>query len=79
MRKVNPDAQWHTWPQEKPATDREIRNILVKGIGGLDDKLHYWLCMWVWTSDLKGLYYNGNEFNGIAPDREFEWLYVDEL
>ena len=76
----NPNAEWHIWPNEVPELDgREIHSYLVRGVGGLDDKLHHWICEYVQTNDhtLKGWFLNGNEFRD--QDKEFEFMDVDEL
>lgn len=73
-------ANWRKYPQEKPSDDRAIREILCRGIGGLNDNLHYIVCDWVWCDELglHGFYYNGNEMHFFKKD-EFEWCYVEEL
>ena len=67
---------WHKWPEEKP---RKTGEYLVRGIGGLNNRLHYWVCLWIEKpKDLRGLYYGGNLFNEV-PTNEFEWIDVKEL
>ena len=67
---------WRKWPQEKPTQRGEY---LVRGVGGLNNKMHYWVCLWVAHPNiLSGLYYNGNVFNQV-PSGEFEFIKCDEL
>lgn len=80
MKKINnPNAQWHKWPEEVPELNgREIHSYLVRGIGGLDEKLHHWICQYVNTEGLpEGWYLNGNEFKD--QQRDFQYVDVDEL
>lgn len=80
MKKINnPNAKWHKWPEEVPELNgREIHSYLVRGIGGLDEKLHYWICQYVKTDGLpEGWYLNGNEFKD--QQRDFQYVDVDEL
>lgn len=82
MKKINnPNAQWHKWPEEVPELNgREIHSYLVRGIGGLDEKLHYWICQYVKTDSLpEGWYLNGNEFKDSQDGRELLFVDVDEL
>ncbi len=82
MKKINnPNAQWHKWPEEVPELNgREIHSYLVRGIGGLDEKLHYWICQYVKTDGLpEGWYLNGNEFKDSQDRRELLFVDVDEL
>ena len=77
MNKVN----WHKWPQEKPARTGEY---LCRGIGGLNNKKHHYVCLWVGEDTCRDkdvankLYYGGNEFREI-PSGNFEWLDLTEL
>lgn len=82
MKKINnPNAQWYKWPEEVPELNgREIHSYLVRGIGGLDEKLHYWICEYVKTDGLaEGWYLNGNEFRESQDGRELLFTDVDEL
>lgn len=82
MKKINnPNTQWHKWPEEVPELNgREIHSYLVRGIGGLDEKLHYWICQYVKTDGLpEGWYLNGNEFKDSQDGRELLFVDVDEL
>jgi len=78
---INDDACWHKWPEEVPELNgREIHSYLVRGIGGLDEKLHYWICQYVKTDGLpEGWYLNGNEFRDSQDGRELLFVDVDEL
>lgn len=78
---INDDACWHKWPEEVPELNgREIHSYLVRGIGGLDEKLHYWICQYVKTDGLpEGWYLNGNEFKDSHDRRELLFVDVDEL
>ena len=78
---INNDACWHKWPEEVPELNgREIHSYLVRGIGGLDEKLHYWICQYVKTESLpEGWYLNGNEFRQAHDGRELLFVDVDEL
>jgi len=68
---------WRKFPDEKPAAAGEY---LVRGIGGLDNKLHHWVCLWVGDFDDKTIahrfFYGGNEFRECEV---FEWVDVNEL
>ena len=72
---------WHKWPQEKPTKTGEY---LCRGFGGLDNKIHYYVCLWVGNdacndNDIAGkFYYGGNEFSEI-PSGEFEFIKCNEL
>lgn len=70
---------WRKFPDEKPIASGEY---LVRGIGGLNNKLHYWVCLWVGECEDKSIahrfFYGGNEFRNI-PSGEFEWLDLKEL
>lgn len=76
---VSAKKGWRMWPQEKPSHTGEH---LVRGIGGLNNKLHYWVCLWIGEdkSEDKDLvnkfYYGGNEFREC---QEFEFIDVNEL
>lgn len=78
---INSDACWHKWPEEVPELNgREIHSYLVRGIGGLDEKLHYWICQYVKTDGLpEGWYLNGNEFKDSQDIHELLFVDVDEL
>lgn len=78
---INDDACWHKWPKEKPELNgRGIHSYLVRGIGGIDDKLHYWICQYVKTESLpEGWYLNGNEFRQAHDGRDMLFVDVDEL
>lgn len=54
-------------------------DYLLRGVGGLDHKFHFWLCFYVPSGQgiAKGFYYNGNEFRNA--DGEYEWIDVNEL
>ena len=78
---INDYACWHKWPDEVPELNgREIHSYLLRGIGGLDEKLHYWICQYVKTDGLpEGWYLNGNEFKDSQDGREMLFVDVDEL
>lgn len=78
---INDYACWHKWPDEVPELNgREIHSYLLRGIGGLDEKLHYWICQYVKTDGLpEGWYLNGNEFKYSQDGREMLFVDVDEL
>ena len=69
---------WRTFPAEKPTAAGEY---LVRGVGGLNNKLHNWVCLWVNDCEDKSIahrfFYGGNEFN--VPSGEFEWMDLKEL
>ena len=81
IEKNNPNAVWHKWPDEVPdLAGRQIHSYFVKGYGGLDGKLHSWVCQYVQADGLKGWYLNGNEFTQMyEKGRTFDWIDVDEL
>ena len=74
-------AKWHEWPQEKPTRTGEY---LCRGIGGLNKKIHHWVCFWVSENECSDHYicgkffYGGNEFNE-CPSGMFQWLDLKEL
>lgn len=73
--------KWHKYPQETPNKDENTYGeYIVRGIGGLNHKLHYYVVFWIWNKAeaLCGFYYRGNEFNEI-PSGEFEWIDTKEL
>ena len=68
--------KWHKYPQETPPKDgKTFGEYLIRGIGGLNNKLHYYVAFWCWIKEenLCGFFYHGNEFCEI-PSGEFEWL-----
>lgn len=69
---------WHWYSKEKP---QKAGDYLVRGVGGLDNKFHYWLCFWVPSGNgiIEGFYYNGNEFRNIDEGIDYEWIDVNEL
>lgn len=75
------DIDWHKFPEEKPSLSSEY---LVRGIGGINNQLHHWICYYLTESVCEslgiksGFYYNGNEFNQ-CPSGEYEWLDVKEI
>lgn len=77
----NPNAVWHKWPDEKPDLGgRQIHSYFVKGYGGIDEKLHSWVCEYIETDGLKGWFLNGHEFAEATKDGgEFNWIDVDDL
>jgi len=78
---INDDACRHKWPEEVPELNgREIHSYLVRGYGGLDEKLHYWICQYVKTKGIaEGWYLNGNEFKDAHDNKELLFVDVDEL
>lgn len=72
------DINWHKFPQEKP---NQSGYYLVRGKGGIEDKVYYYICLWIKNPvafDLaEGFYYNGNEFK--THDDTCEWLDLREL
>lgn len=72
-------ARWRKFPAEKPSATGEY---LVRGIGGLNNKLHHWVCLWVGECEDKMIahrfFYGGNEFTNV-PSGAFEWLDLKEL
>ena len=72
-------ANWRRFPEEKPPCTGEY---LVRGIGGLNNKLHHWVCLWIDRCDdpqiANRFFYGGNEFRDV-PNGEFEWLDLKEL
>ena len=69
-------VRWRRFPDEKPVHTGEY---LVRGIGGLNGKLHYWVCLWVRGDNgiidiPTGFYYNGNPFERQIDSNEYEWL-----
>lgn len=73
-------ANWRKHPDEKPSDKIVICEVLCRGISGLNNSMHYFVCDWVCHRELGlyGFYYNGNEMRLFKND-EFEWCYVDEL
>ena len=75
------NVNWHKWPNEKPARTGEY---LVRGVGGLNNKLHHYVCLWIGEDTCRDkdinnkFYYGGNEFNEV-PSGDFEWLDLTEL
>ena len=69
-------ARWRKFPDEKPIRFGEY---LVRGIGGLNNKLHHWVCLWIDDPAIpSNFYFNGNEFNQV-PGGCYEWVDVNEL
>ena len=72
-------ANWKNYLAEKQNTTGEY---LVRGIGGLNNKLHHWVCLWVAECEDKTIanrfFYGGNEFNNV-PSGRFKWLDLKEL
>lgn len=70
---------WHKFPFKKPEHSGEY---LVRGIGGLNNKQHHWVCLWIDECDDMNIahrfFYGGNEFNQ-CPSGEFEWIDLTEL
>jgi len=70
--------KWKSYPGVMPSVSGEY---LVRGIGGLNNKLHYWVCLWVGDCDDKTIahrfFYGGNEFRNVTG--KFEWLDLKEL
>lgn len=77
------NLKWHKYPAETPAKDESANGeYLVRGIGSVTKKLHYFVCLWVWCkdmTDIRGFFYNGNEFYGQCENDEFEWISVKGL
>lgn len=75
--KQQSSALWHKWPQEKPSRTGEY---LIRGIGGLNNKLHHWVCLWVGETEYSEIsckfFYGGNEF---CECQSFEWVDVNKL
>ena len=73
------NVKWHKFPEEKPSVTGEY---LLRGIGGLNNKLHHWVCLWVAECDeariANRFFYGGNEFNNV-PSGRFEWLDLKDL
>lgn len=73
---------WHKYPEETPAKNSSANGeYLVRGIGAVTKRMHYYVCLWVWCEDMpdiRGFFYNGNEFRQCDKD-EFEWISVKEL
>ena len=68
--------KWHHYPDEKPTM---VGEYLVRGVGGINNCLHHWVCLWIEGGSVPtGFYYNGNEFNQ-CPSGEYEWIEVKEL
>ena len=70
---------WRKFPDEKPPVTGEY---LVRGIGGLNNALHHWVCLWVGKCEDPSIenrfFYGGNEFQNV-PSGEFEWMDLKEL
>lgn len=68
---------WRAFPTERPT---EMGEYLCRGIGGLNNKLHYYVCLWVNEpkENLIGFFYGGNEFAEI-PTGKFEFIKCSEL
>lgn len=68
--------KWHKYPEETPPKDENTYGeYLIRGKGGLNEKLHYYVAFWCWIKKegLCGFFYRGNEFCEI-PSGEFEWV-----
>lgn len=69
---------WHKFPYEQPTEEKEY---LVRGIGGIDNRLHHWVCLWVNERKQLGVpkrfYYRGNLFHNDSG--VFEWLDLESL
>lgn len=83
MNQKDKENLWHKWPQEKPSKTGEY---LCRGIGGLNNKLHHYVCLWVGEDACqdKGVtnkfYFGGNEFClVIGKNKPFEFINVNEL
>lgn len=73
--------KWHKYPEETPPKDENVHGeYLIRGNGGLNGKLHYYVAFWCWIKKegLCGFFYRGNEFCEI-PSGEFEWIDTKEL
>lgn len=77
------NLKWHKYPLETPPKDKSGNGeYLVRGIGSVTKRLHYYVCLWVWDDDnasIRGFFYNGNEFWGQCKNDEFEWISTNEL
>ena len=72
--------KWKKYPDETPfKMEGTCCECLCRGISAATKSRHYYVCQWVWFNDVKGFYYNGNEFNAQCVDGEFEWVYVEQL
>lgn len=69
---------WNKFPELKPSKTGEY---LCRGIGGLNNKIHYWVCLWVNECDDKDIekhfFYRGNEFKECPNG--FEWIDLNKL
>lgn len=69
---------WHKYPIEKP---EKSGYYLVRGKGGLEDKIYHYVCLWIVKSNIvdipSGFYHNGNEFKTL--DGECEWMSLEDL
>lgn len=68
---------WKLYPNTEPTEQGEY---LCRGIGGLNHKLHYYVCLWINepSENLKGFFYGGDYFNGIRTG-VFEYIKCSEL
>lgn len=73
------EVRWRHYPEEKPTVTGEY---LLRGHGGLDGRLHHWVCLWVENcvdaQIAHRFFYGGNEFNNV-PSGTFEWLDLKKL
>ena len=62
------NVNWRIFPDEKPTTTGEY---LVRGIGGLNNKLHHWVCLWVGEHEDSAIanrfFYGGNDDLRLTP------------
>ena len=69
---------WHSYPVVKPS---KSGYYLVRGKGGLEDKIYHYVCLWITKSNIvdipSGFFYNGNEFK--TSDGKCEWMDLGDL
>lgn len=70
---------WREFPTEHPT---ETGEYLCRGIGGLNNRLHHYVCLWIGECDDRQIanhfFYGGNVFNEI-PSGKFEFIKCSEL
>lgn len=72
---------WHRYPDEEP---EKTDYYLLRGKGGITDKVYHYIGFWVASKDCESdmgignkFYVNGNEFK--TKDDTFEWMDLGDL
>lgn len=78
------ELKWRWWPKDNPSDycdpNKGLNDFIVRGVGGCDNKLHYYMVQWIECDeyDLHGWYYNGNPFMCI-PSNEFHFITAKDV